>query len=47
MYYTHIYFVFRFMCKVDYDNAKFVYAPTFTYNEVMWLHELANFVKCK
>ena len=30
-----------FLCKVDYDNNKFIYAPMYTYNEVMRLLELA------
>ena len=31
----HHYYVFRFLCKMDYENDKFIHAPTCTYNEVM------------
>ena len=31
----HLYYVFKFLYKVDYDNDKFIYAPTYTYNEVI------------
>jgi hypothetical protein len=35
-----------FMCKVDYVNDTFIYTPTYTYNEVMRLLELASVVEC-
>ena len=48
MYYKHLYYVFRFLCKVDYESDMFIHAPTYTYNEVMWLLELAIFIiKCE
>lgn len=46
MYYKHLYYAFRFLCKVDYGNNKFIHAPTYTYNEVLWLFELADIVEC-
>ena len=38
----HLYYVFRYLCKVDYATDKFIHAPTFSYNEVMCLLELAG-----
>lgn len=35
------------LCKVDYNNKKFIHAPTYTYNEVMHLLELAGVVEDK
>ena len=35
VYFKHSYYVFRFMCKVDYDNGKAIHAWTYNYNEVM------------
>ena len=34
--------VFRFLCKANYDNKKFINTPTYTYNKVMWLLELVT-----
>ena len=45
VYYKHLYNVFNFLWKVDYDHDKFIQASTYTYNEVMWL-ELAGIVEC-
>ena len=45
VYCKHLHDMFRFMCKVDYDNDKFIHAPTYTYNKVMRLLELANVVE--
>ena len=47
MYNKHLYYVFKFLFKVDYDNDKFIHAPTYTYNKVMQLLELANVVECE
>jgi hypothetical protein len=47
VYYKHICYVFRFMCKMDYESDKFIHAPTYTHNEVMRLPELASFVVCE
>jgi hypothetical protein len=41
----HLYYVFRYLCKVDYTTDKFIHAPTFSYNEVMRLLELAGVAK--
>lgn len=47
VYYKHSCYVFRFMCKMDYESDKFIHAPTYTHNEVMRLPELASFVVCE
>ena len=35
------------MCKVDYESEKFIHAPMYTYDEVMWLFEHVGVVKCE
>ena len=45
VYCKHLYYVFRFLCKVDYGNDKFIHAPTYSYNEVMRLLELVGVVE--
>ena len=35
------------LCKVDYISDKFIHAPTYSYNDVMQLLELAGFVECE
>jgi hypothetical protein len=47
VYCKHLYYVFRILCKVDYKSDKFIHAPTYTYNEVMRLLELASVVECE
>ena len=47
VYCKHLYDVFRFLCKVDYDSGKFIHAPTCSYNKVMWLLELVGVVEAK
>ena len=47
MYCKHLYYVFRFLCKVDYESDKFILAPTYTYNEVKRLLELDGVVECE
>ena len=47
MYCKQLYYVFRFLCKVDYKSGKFIYALIYTYNEVMQLFELASIVECE
>ena len=44
VYYKHSYIMFGFLCKLDYDNDKFICVPTYTYNVVMWLLELTGVV---
>jgi hypothetical protein len=44
VYCKHLYYVFRFLCKVDYDIDKFIHAPSYFYNEVMRLLELSSVV---
>jgi hypothetical protein len=47
VYCKHLYYVFRFLCKVDYSSDKFIHAPTYSYNEVMQVLELAGVVECE
>ena len=47
MYCKHLYYVFSFLCKVDYESDKFIPAPTYTYNEVKRLLELVGVVECE
>ena len=47
MYCKHLYYVFSFLCKVDYESNKFIPAPTYMYNEVIRLLELAGNVECE
>ena len=42
----HLYYVCRFMRKVDHKNDKFIHVPTNTYNKVMWLLKL-GVVECE
>ena len=34
VYCKHLYYVFKFLCKVDYESHRFIHAPTYIYNEV-------------
>jgi hypothetical protein len=45
VYCKHLHYVFRFLCKVDYERDKFIHAPTYTYNEVIRLLELVGIVE--
>jgi hypothetical protein len=47
VYCKHLYYVFRNLCKVDYESDKFIHAPKYTYNEVMRLLEFAGVVECE
>lgn len=31
----HLYYMFTFLCKVDWDNDKFMHTPTYKYNEIL------------
>jgi hypothetical protein len=42
VYCKHLYYVFEFLYKVNYDSDKFIHAPTYSYNEVMRPLELAD-----
>ena len=44
VYCKHLYYVFKFIRKVDFDNDKFIHAPTYAYNEVMRFLELVRVV---
>lgn len=41
-----LYCVFKFVCKVNYDNNKFIHAPTYIYNKNMCLLELVGINEC-
>ena len=41
----HLYYLFRYLCKIDYATDKLIHAPTFSYNEVIRLLELAGVAK--
>jgi hypothetical protein len=45
VYCKHLYYVFRFLCKLNYDSDKFIHAPTYSYNEVMRLLEFVGVVE--
>ena len=47
MYCKHLYYVFRFLCKMDYKSDNFIHAPTYTYNKFMQLLELVVVVQCE
>ena len=44
IYHKHLYDVFQFLCKVDHKTDKLIHAPTYTYNVVIQLLELAGVV---
>ena len=41
----HLYYVFMYLCKIDYATNKFIHAATFSYTELMQLLELASVAK--
>ena len=47
VYCEHCFHVFRFLCKVDSDNDKFIHASKYTFDEVMRLLELVGGVDCE
>jgi hypothetical protein len=44
VYCKNLYYVFRFICKVDYESGNFIHAPTLTYDEVIRPLELVGVV---
>lgn len=44
MYFRDLHYVSKLLCKVNYNNNKFIHAPTYTYNKVMRLLELVGVV---
>ena len=38
----HIYYIFRYVCKMDYKEDTFLHAPSFSYNEVLNVLESAG-----
>jgi hypothetical protein len=47
MYCKQLHYLFRFLSKADYEIDMFIHAPTYMYNEVMCLLELAGVVECE
>jgi hypothetical protein len=45
VYCKYLCYAFRFLYKVEYENVKFIYAPTYSYNEVMQILKLAGIVE--
>ena len=41
IYCKHVYYIFRYICKMDYKVDTFMHAPSYSYNEVMQVLELA------
>ena len=41
----HLYYVFWYLCKMNYETDKFIHQPTYSYNEVMQILELAGVVE--
>lgn len=41
LYCKHLYYVFKNLCKMNYNNDISIHAPTYTYNKVMCLLKLA------
>ena len=41
-YCKHVYYIFHYFCKMDYKVDTFMHAPSFSYNEVMHILELAK-----
>lgn len=40
----HMYYMFKYLCKVEYALDKFIHAPTFNYNKVMCVPKLSGVV---
>jgi hypothetical protein len=45
VYCKYLYYVSKFLCKLDYNNENLIYPPTFAYNKVMRLLRLAGVVE--
>ena len=43
----HLYYIFRYLCKVDPKKHKFIHAPSFSMDEVMMLLENAGMIRVK
>ena len=41
IYCKHVYYIFHYICKMDYKVDTFMHAPSYSYNEVMQVLELA------
>ena len=41
IYCKHVYYIFRYLCKMDLKVDTFMHAPSYSYNEVMQVLELA------
>ena len=45
IYCKHVYYIFRYLCKMDYKVDTFMHAPSYSYNEVMRILELAAVIQ--
>ncbi len=43
----HFYYIFMYLCKMDIARDNFMHAPTYSYNEVMQILELASIVNAE
>ena len=41
IYCKQVYYIFRYLCEMDYKVDTFMHAPSYSYNEVMQVLELA------
>ena len=44
IYCKHVYYIFHYLCKMDYKVDTFMHAPSYSYNEVMQVVELATII---
>jgi len=45
LYCKHVYYILRYLCKLDYQKDLFMHAPSYSFNEVIRILELANIVE--
>jgi hypothetical protein len=47
MYCKHMYYIFRYLCKVDYTVETFIHAPSFSFKEIIHILEFAHIVEAE
>ena len=45
IYYKHVYYIFQYLCKMGYKVDTFMHAPSYIYNKVMQILELAAVIE--
>jgi hypothetical protein len=45
VYYKHVYYIFWYLCKVDYIIETFIHASSFSFKEVICILEFAGIVE--